>query len=498
MEEDFFSDDETLDALPEDELQALEDAAISSTQARATAAAAATAQTYHHHYHHHPNQQYQQQHQNQNQLPPRQQWPQHPQQQYQQRQQQLPPQRQYISPVQSLPAAAPPVQRRPYQRPFKPPLQQQPQRPVAPAVEYETLPTLPYVPESPAPQQLQYLPPVAVAERVEVERETPVEVASSDYGASDFDIEIAEELFDDVVPKMEGEGDVIHGDGGGEQHMYDDEGGQFNVNGEYVDGGYANGHVEYVQLPRDPRVTDEEGVLERLEQLRIENSRLESELANLKAQQEAELVSLRQVKDGETSIVRSNLLKEKKEHARLITSLRNQHHANTEKLNAQILEKENEINRLKTTHAFLEKENADYEKQIRSSKKVVTSSGRVGRSPLTTPRKGRGMQYRDGFDDDEIMGGSPSRTAGRRTPTKGVKRKRTTQDSPIIPLPLSQPRRTSASFTDVQGQVVDEALLERMFLEDDRFDVCHTEVSMDYLNAKLLIIEVVLKSTRRA
>ena len=214
----------------------------------------------------------------------------------------------------------------------------------------------------------------------------------------------------------------------------------------------------------------------------------------MKAQQEAELVSLRQVKDGETSIIRSNLAKEKKEHARLITSLTNQHQVNTDKLNVQIAEKENEINRLKTTHAFLEKENADYEKQIRSSKKVVISSGRVGRSPATTPRKGKGIQHGDGFDDDEIMMGGSPLTVGRRTPTKGVKRKRTAHDSPIIPLPLSQPRRTSTPFTEVQGQVVDEALLERMFLEDDRFDVCPIKVSAGSLDVEPLTVEAVLES----
>ncbi|PWW73947.1 hypothetical protein C7212DRAFT_365446 [Tuber magnatum] len=454
MEENFFSDDETLDALPEKELQALEDAAISSTQARA--AAVAVQQSYH---------KYQQ-------LPPpqRQQWPQ----QYRQQQQQQPPQDRYFSPAPSLPAAAPPVQRRPYQRPFKPPLQQRRQEPVI--VEYETLPTLPYV--SPAPQQVRPLP---------AEVEVEVEAASSDYGPIDFDLEIAEELFDDAAPRAEGEGNG-RGGGGGEQYVYDE--GQFN--GEHIGEGYANGYGEHAQGDGDHRMTDEEeSVLRRLEELRLENTRLESELANLKVKQEAELISLRQVKDGETSIVRSNLAKEKKEHARVITSLTNQHQANTDKLNAQIAEKENEINRLKTTHAFLEKENADYEKQMRSSKKVVISSGRVGRSPVTTPRKGKGMQHCDGFDDDEIMiGGSPSMMAGRRTPTKGVKRKRTAHDSPIIPLPFSQPRRTSASFTEVQEQVVDEALLERMFLEDDRFDVCPTEVSVGSLNAESLTVEV--------
>lgn len=242
MEEDFFSDDETLDALPEDELQALEDAAISSTQARAAAVAAAAAavpetqQSHHQQYH------------QQLPLPQRGPWPQ----QYQQQQRQ---QHQYLLPASSLSAAAPPVQRRPYQRPFKPPLLLQ--RPAV--VEYETLPTLPYVSALPAPQQVQPPP---------VETEIEVEAASSDYGAIDFDLEIAEELFDDIAPKVESEGNGIgiggSGSGSGEQYMYDE--GQFN--GEHVGGGYANGYGEHVQEDGDHKMTDEEeGILRRLEEV---------------------------------------------------------------------------------------------------------------------------------------------------------------------------------------------------------------------------------------
>jgi len=242
MEEDFFSDDETLDALPEDELQALEDAAISSTQARAAAVAAAAAtatqQSHHQQYHHRLP------------LPQRGPWPQQYQQQQRQSAQQ---QHQYLSPTSSLSAAAPPVQRRPYQRPFKPPLLLQ--RPAV--VEYETLPTLPYVSAPPVPLQVQPPP---------VETEIEVEAASSDYGAIDFDLEIAEELFDDIAPKVESEGNGIGigGSGSGEQYMYDE--GQFN--GELVGGGYTNGYGEHVQKDRDHKMTDEEeGILRRLEEV---------------------------------------------------------------------------------------------------------------------------------------------------------------------------------------------------------------------------------------
>ena len=94
--------------------------------------------------------------------------------------------------------------------------------------------------------------------------EIEVEAASSDYGAIDFDLEIAEELFDDIAPKAEGEGDGIDiGGGGGEQYTYGE--GQFN--GEHVGGGYANGHGEHVQEDGDHKMTDEEGILRRLEEV---------------------------------------------------------------------------------------------------------------------------------------------------------------------------------------------------------------------------------------
>lgn len=96
--------------------------------------------------------------------------------------------------------------------------------------------------------------------------EIEVEAASSDYGAIDFDLEIAEELFDDIAPKAEGEGDGINigGGGGGERYMYGV--GQFN--GEHVGGGYAKGYGEHVQEDGDHKMTDEEeGILRRLEEV---------------------------------------------------------------------------------------------------------------------------------------------------------------------------------------------------------------------------------------
>lgn len=139
---------------------------------------------------------------------------------------------------------------------------------------------------------------------------------------------------------------------------------------------------------------------------------------------------------------------------------------------------------MKTETAFLRKEMEEVAKQNRSlankSKRqqqvlptgagedgmdfsISTVSGISAKSPATTPKRNRrSFALRDGFEDEEMT--SPSK-AGNRTP-KGVKRKRSILDSPIQVLPS---RRTTPT-NDKPTQVVDEALLEKLWKDDDRFD----------------------------
>lgn len=94
---------------------------------------------------------------------------------------------------------------------------------------------------------------------------------------------------------------------------------------------------------------------------------------------------------------------------------------------------------------------------------IPTASGISAKSPATTPKRNhRSFALRDGFEDEEMA--SPSR-AGNKTP-KGVKRKRSILDSPIQALPS----RRMTLVGDKPVQVVDEALLEKLWKDDDKFD----------------------------
>lgn len=95
---------------------------------------------------------------------------------------------------------------------------------------------------------------------------------------------------------------------------------------------------------------------------------------------------------------------------------------------------------------------------------IPFASGISAKSPATTPKRNhRSFALRDGFEDEEMV--SPSR-AGNKTP-KGVKRKRSILDSPIQALPS----RRMTLVNDKPVQVVDEALLEKLWKDDDdKFD----------------------------
>lgn len=209
MDEDFFSDDATLDALPEEELQALEDAAVRGTQSQI-----------------HPQQKPQQKHKQQLQY-----------QQYQ-----------YYCPGRTSPSPL-----LPSQLPVGPPQQQQRvryqqrlteyQRLIPPG--YQTLPTLPYTNRQqnhpvPLPTSLDNLP------------------SSDDYGAFNE----TTELLDSVAPKAQveeptymdgGNGDMeqVFGEyGAGQQYM----GGGAVYNDSVLSGGGGEEMVgeEMVGIERDP------------------------------------------------------------------------------------------------------------------------------------------------------------------------------------------------------------------------------------------------------
>ncbi|KAI9807456.1 MAG: hypothetical protein M1833_000201 [Piccolia ochrophora] len=103
--------------------------------------------------------------------------------------------------------------------------------------------------------------------------------------------------------------------------------------------------------------------------------------------------------------------------------------------------------------------------------------GHTSASPLSTPKKTKALAYRDGFDDGEITI-SPSKvqtpTLKAPTPKAVSKRKRRgTEDSPGHVLQLSQPRRESEE--DLQrGAIAAAGTFHRLKQDDGKFDFFQT------------------------
>lgn len=108
----------------------------------------------------------------------------------------------------------------------------------------------------------------------------------------------------------------------------------------------------------------------------------------------------------------------------------------------------------------------------------------TSRSPAGTPKKVRGP-LGDGFDDNDVVMASPSRTRERQktaTPSLAGKRKRNVVDASPIPLQLSEPPSQSrekeagagaGAETVEEDAPVDAALLDFFRKDDRRFDLLH-------------------------
>jgi hypothetical protein len=93
----------------------------------------------------------------------------------------------------------------------------------------------------------------------------------------------------------------------------------------------------------------------------------------------------------------------------------------------------------------------------------------------TTPRKRKALPHRDGFDDNEIEIISPSKLSPSKpksrngTPTKPGKRKRKATDSPASVLDVHV--EEIPEVTEQKLPVLDETILAKLGIQDDRFDV---------------------------
>ena len=176
-------------------------------------------------------------------------------------------------------------------------------------------------------------------------------------------------------------------------------------------------------------------------------SSLQARIAELEAEQarlrraEQEARNAAQVKLGEIAIVRANQEKATKEYERRIAVMQKLHSDEAAKQKAELEAGRKEREKMETDNRFLKHDLA----QESERKKRLNGPGKPRQE---TPRKTKRTGVGDGFDDDEVVLVSPSKSKDKsreQTPKVGAKRKRPAQDSPIAPLSFDQPVRKDSA-----------------------------------------------------
>lgn len=151
--------------------------------------------------------------------------------------------------------------------------------------------------------------------------------------------------------------------------------------------------------------------------------------------------SIVSVQKGEISIIRANFDKENKVHDRQLGALKKSIEEESALHAAQVNALTEKNNTLTTRYNFLQQEHNQELQEIKTLKQRLRDRPQAeGGSPVGTPRRGMGSSLRDGFNDDDMMLISPSKSARRSkppTPTAANKRKRKAgEPSPVKPLVL--------------------------------------------------------------
>lgn len=162
----------------------------------------------------------------------------------------------------------------------------------------------------------------------------------------------------------------------------------------------------------------------------MENERMNRELATAK--------SMVETKSGEISIIRSNQAKLAQNHDRQLATIRKAMADAAEKHKGEVEAVRAERKMLVTENAFLKQDLTEDAMRINNLK---ARSKPEEKAPPVTPKKAKALPFRDGFDDDEMIAVSPSKSTGARS--KGTsslvpgKRKRATSQDSTTTLQLS-------------------------------------------------------------
>ncbi|CAL3967172.1 unnamed protein product [Diplocarpon coronariae] len=181
-------------------------------------------------------------------------------------------------------------------------------------------------------------------------------------------------------------------------------------------------------------------------------------------------------KAGEISIVRRKHETSLKEYERELATARK---LGEDKIAKQ--QKELEAARIAeksaaTERDFMKRDLAEESERVRRSNKAREAE-KKGTDLTSTPKKNKAFAHRDGFDDEEIevlspSRGSPSKFQRRNpgTPPKPGKRKRKTIESPAGALQVIRSEEPTSKDPGQNIPVLDDALIARLGIQDERFD----------------------------
>jgi len=154
-------------------------------------------------------------------------------------------------------------------------------------------------------------------------------------------------------------------------------------------------------------------------------------------------------KAGEISIVRANHDKASKEYERRLAVMQQLHSEEVIKQRAELDRTKRDKDKIETDNRFLQHDLAQEAEKAKSMKKsLAVRPGTApepaqNTAPMSTPKKNKTIAtFRDGFDDDEVLVISPTKTKDKTKATtpKRAKRKRPVtlepDNSPGMPLPL--------------------------------------------------------------
>ncbi|KAL2820833.1 hypothetical protein BDW59DRAFT_150613 [Aspergillus cavernicola] len=194
---------------------------------------------------------------------------------------------------------------------------------------------------------------------------------------------------------------------------------------------------------------EHELLAQKLQQENERYLRLESELASTR--------SMAETKAGEIAIIRSNQAKLAEDYERQLAALRRAMAEEMTKYKEEVEATRAEGKMLATENAFLKQDLA--EEVLRTNQMKVKAQLEEKAQPVT-PKKSKVLPFRDGFDDNEILAESPSKSGRSKRMTPAVtskKRRRTSEGSPT-PLHLSSDGEPMG--IEAAGDLLDEAMID--------------------------------------